>query len=76
MMRSVLRATRGARLAQPPWIQPAWMASSTRSLCLPAEKVSFTFVEEGEEVEVSVDAGKTILEAAHDNEVDLEGVHG
>ena len=52
------------------------MASSTRSLCLPAEKVSFTFVEEGEEVEVSVDAGKTILEAAHDNEVDLEGVHG
>ena len=35
--------------------------------------VNFTFIEDGEEVPVTIEAGKTILEAAHANEVDLEG---
>mmetsp|Transcript_7082 Transcript_7082/g.19969 ORF Transcript_7082/g.19969 Transcript_7082/m.19969 type:complete len:168 (-) Transcript_7082:190-693(-) len=36
-------------------------------------KVSFVFVEDGEEVPVTAEEGKTLLEVAHDNEVELEG---
>ena len=35
--------------------------------------MSFTFIEDGEEVPVAVEVGKTLLEAAQENEVDLEG---
>ena len=45
----------------------------TRSLCTHAERVSIVFVEDGEEISVEVEVGKTILEAAHDNDIDLEG---
>jgi ferredoxin len=45
-----------------------------RSRCTAAgEKVSFVFIEDGEEVPVTAPVGKTLLEVAHDNEVDLEG---
>jgi hypothetical protein len=45
-----------------------------RSRCTAAgEKVSFSFVEDGEEVPVTAEVGKTLLEVAHDNEVELEG---
>ena len=49
---------------------PRTLRCSARAL---SDKVSFTFVEEGEEVPVAVEHGKTLLEAAHANEVDLEG---
>ena len=32
-----------------------------------------TFIEDGEEVEVQAEVGKTLLEVAHANEIDLEG---
>lgn len=35
--------------------------------------MSFVFVEDGEEVPVTAEEGKTLLEVAHDNEVELEG---
>mmetsp|Transcript_29578 Transcript_29578/g.72077 ORF Transcript_29578/g.72077 Transcript_29578/m.72077 type:complete len:150 (+) Transcript_29578:36-485(+) len=37
------------------------------------EKFSVTFIEDGERVEASVIEGQSILEAAHDNEIELEG---
>lgn len=49
---------------------PRTLRCSARAL---SDKVSFTIVEEGEEVPVAVEHGKTLLEAAHANEVDLEG---
>ena len=32
-----------------------------------------TFVEDGEEVQVEAEIGKSLLEVAHANEIDLEG---
>ena len=47
---------------------------SARPLCTSAsEKVTITFVEDGEEIAVEVEVGMTILEAAQANEIDLEG---
>ena len=47
-----------------------------RRLCAaPAETINVTFVEDGEEVTVEAEVGKTILEVAHANEIDLEGAH-
>lgn len=40
-----------------------------RSLCT----VPVTFVEDGEEINVDAEVGKTLLEVAHDNDIDLEG---
>lgn len=38
------------------------------------EKVNMTFVEDdGNVVKVEAEQGKTLLEVAHDNDVDLEG---
>lgn len=39
----------------------------------PAETVSITFIEEGEEVPVEAEVGATLLEVAQANDVDLEG---
>lgn len=51
-----------------------------RTLCPPllqqrrqCSEVSFTFIEDGEEIEVTAKEGRTLLEAAHDNDIDLEG---
>jgi ferredoxin len=44
-----------------------------RALCTSTETVSLTFIEDGEEVMVDAEIGKTLLEVAHDNEIDLEG---
>ena len=44
-----------------------------RPLCTAAEKVTLVFVEDGEEVEVEAEVGKTILEVAQEHEIDLEG---
>ena len=60
------------------------MARPMRTLCPPTpallrqqrrqcSEVSFTFVEDGEEIEVTAKEGRTLLEAAHDNDIDLEG---
>jgi len=47
---------------------------AARARCSPAaEKVSFVFVELGEEVPVTAEVGKSLLEVAHENEVELEG---
>lgn len=56
-------------------------ATSLRRGTLPArafgtaasDNVSFTFFEGGEEVPVTAAVGKTLLEVAHENEVELEG---
>ena len=56
---------------------PRCAAAAARSLhasrppC--AETVKITFIEEGEEVEVDAEIGKSLLEVAHANEIDLEG---
>ena len=51
--------------------------AARRPLCTPsaaAETVSMTFIDEdGEEVEVQAEVGKSLLEVAHANEIDLEG---
>ncbi|KAL1518481.1 hypothetical protein AB1Y20_002772 [Prymnesium parvum] len=66
-MRGWSVAARAARLARPPAsIAPR---GQSRRRCT----VSFTFLEDGEPVRVAVEAGKTVLEAAHENDVDLEG---
>ena len=45
-----------------------------RSLCSAADSVPMTFIdEEGEEVQVEAEVGKSLLEVAHANEIDLEG---
>ena len=44
-------------------------ALAQRPLCT----VPITFVEDGEEIEVDAEIGKTLLEVAHDNDIDLEG---
>ncbi len=38
-----------------------------------SEKVKITFVEKGEEKTFEVPVGTTVLEAAHNNDIDLEG---
>uniref|UniRef100_A0A7S0LJQ5 2Fe-2S ferredoxin-type domain-containing protein n=1 Tax=Coccolithus braarudii TaxID=221442 RepID=A0A7S0LJQ5_9EUKA len=45
----------------------------TRSVCTKVEEVEFIFVEDGEDIAVSAPEGKTLLEVAHANDVDLEG---
>ena len=35
--------------------------------------MTLTFIEEGEEVEVEAEVGKSLLEVAHENEIELEG---
>jgi ferredoxin len=56
---------------------PRCAAATARSLhasrppC--AETVKITLIEEGEEVEVDAEIGKSLLEVAHANEIDLEG---
>jgi hypothetical protein len=55
---------------------PAYLprvAPTARRLCSSAETVNITFIEDGEEVQVQAEIGKTLLEVAHENEVDLEG---
>ena len=49
----------------------SWLprALPRRNLCT----VSITFIEDGEEIQVEAQVGKTILEVAHANEIDLEG---
>ncbi|GAB5366851.1 hypothetical protein AAMO2058_001179300 [Amorphochlora amoebiformis] len=37
------------------------------------EEITVTFVEDGEDVEATVRVGQSILEAAHENEIELEG---
>lgn len=60
------------------------VARPLRTLCPPTpallrqqrrqcSEVSFTFIEDGEEIEVTAKEGRTLLEAAHDNDIDLEG---
>ena len=58
-------ATRPASLAaaRPPSLL------ATRRLCT----IKMTFIEEGEEVEIDAEVGKSILEVAHANEIELEG---
>jgi ferredoxin len=53
------RSARASTAASPP-------ASS-------AELVSVTFVEHGQDVEVTAEPGKSLLEVAHENEIELEG---
>ena len=56
-------------------------ALSARPLCTPAaaapaaaaETVSITFIEDDEEIVVDAELGKSLLEVAHANEIDLEG---
>ena len=80
MVRALLRATSArtagrfaprARLAA----QQIFLAPRSRALCAQpdAETVSMTFIEDGEEVQVSAEIGKSLLEVAHANEIDLEG---
>lgn len=52
---------------------PLRPALRLRGLCTPAETVSFVFVEDGEEIPATASVGRSLLEAAHDNDVDLEG---
>ena len=64
------------RLARGPALRPSLLA---RALCTPVaralctETVSFTFIEDGEEIPATAAVGRTLLEAAHDNDIDLEG---
>ncbi len=47
---------------------------SGRGFCAGSgEVVRFTFVEDGENIEVEGRVGQSLLEVAHDNEVELEG---
>ena len=75
MLRATARLSSGrfaGRLISRPRVAtalPSARPSEPRGLCT----VNFTFIEEGEEVPVTVEAGKSILEAAHENEIDLEG---
>ena len=39
----------------------------------PAETVNFFFIEDGEEIPATAAIGTSLLEAAHENDVDLEG---
>ena len=53
---------------------PALAGSRVRPLCAPAaERITITFVEAGEDVVVEAQVGKSILEVAQENEIDLEG---
>jgi Na+-transporting NADH:ubiquinone oxidoreductase subunit NqrF len=53
---------------------PALAGSRARALCAPAaERITITFVEAGEDVVVEAQVGKSILEVAQENEIDLEG---
>ena len=53
---------------------PTLAASRLRPLCTPAaERITITFVEAGEDVVVEAQVGKSILEVAQENEIDLEG---
>lgn len=65
------------RLAARPAVSPRCAGAATRSLHVSrppcAETVKITFIEEGEEVEVDAEIGKSLLEVAHANEIDLEG---
>lgn len=64
------RLARGAgRAAVAPNAAGRLRRGAWRSVCT----VNFKFLDEGEEVPVSVEAGKSVLEAAHENDVDLEG---
>ena len=73
-------ARHGSRLAAlRPRLRPRVLAAA-RPLCAAAppppaaaETVRITFVEDGEDIDVDVPVGKTLLEAAHDNDIDLEG---
>ena len=62
---SMPRATAGGALAH-------WRLAHARQLCAPAT-VNVTFVEGGEDIEVAAEVGKTLLEVAHANDIDLEG---
>ena len=64
--------------------RPAAMRSlpAMRALCTPkdapppaepAETVNFFFIEDGEEIPATAAIGTSLLEAAHENDVDLEG---
>ena len=64
--------------------RPAAMRSlpAMRALCTPkdapppaepAETVNFFFIEDGEEIPATAAVGTSLLEAAHENDVDLEG---
>jgi high-affinity K+ transport system ATPase subunit B len=46
-----------------------------RSLSSSVERVRIIFVEDGEDIPVEAEVGKTLLEAAHSNDIDLEGEH-
>ena len=66
---------RRAAAAAAPWTPFAARAPLLRrSLCSAADSVPMTFIdEEGEEVQVEAEVGKSLLEVAHANEIDLEG---
>ena len=54
--------------------RPFAAAASVPSLTRRAlSTVPITFVEEGEEITVDAEIGKTLLEVAHANDIDLEG---
>ena len=59
--------------ARPVLRRPLCVTSQVKGPGKDAETISFTFVDDGEEVHVSASAGTTLLEAAHANEIDLEG---
>ena len=71
MLRNVARTATRVAAARSPSLLAARSPSllAARRLCT----IKMTFIEEGEEIEIDAEVGKTILEVAHDNEIDLEG---
>lgn len=60
----------------PPLLAPRLLCAAASSPPPPAasaETVRITFVEDGEDIEVDVPVGNTLLQAAQDNDIDLEG---
>ena len=51
------------------------LTSRTAQICLSstAERVRIVFVEDGVQIPVEAEVGKTLLEAAHSNDIELEG---
>ena len=67
---AVALSRRTTRLLAARPLAPALCRGPLRSM---SDSVRITFVEEDEEIVVDAEIGKTILEVAHANDIDLEG---
>ena len=71
-LRVVVAAVPLRRIA--PLARVASTGLRTRPICTASsERVPIVFLQEGEEVQIDAEVGKSILEIAHDNDVELEG---